>query len=329
MSIRTGERRDELFPAPMDSTQSSDSSSGAGEGAPPLAIEEQLAAQRLAWRQEAKALTKLATAVAPLARAEFFVQLEKAELTLAKVRKKVDAIEGIGHRAQALLTRVERELIRRREELRQRFAQDLRSGCQAAGLELHVIRREEPLELRIPPFAVVIDRGKGSAEIRFARLAIAKTAAEPQSILAAHNKALGEMGRGFRAEAFFDACLAAWKCARADLGSGPLQSRAGAPAGGDRIEIRAFLPQLALHLQPRAFGIEPNAKNFRPYSRARFAYDLMQLRRAGMLVRHGWRLNLGVASGATASNMNRVLFVEDERGNGEFKLTVYFTRAES
>ena len=39
-------------------------------------------------------------------------------------------------------------------------------------------------------------------------------------------------------------------------------------------------------------------------------------------------MNLGVATGTSATQKQRVLFVEDEEGEGEFKLTVFFTRAE-
>ena len=40
-------------------------------------------------------------------------------------------------------------------------------------------------------------------------------------------------------------------------------------------------------------------------------------------------MNLGVATGTTATKRNRALFLEDEHGDGEFKLTVFFTRAEA
>jgi len=291
-------------------------------------IEERLAAIQASWKQEAKDLTGLAAAVGPLTKPGLFSQLDKARATPLKVKEKVqglDGFDGLGDRASTLLAEAEQELARRQEELRLRFAKDLKAACDAARLELLVVRREDPVELRIPPFAVLVDREKGSAELRFARHPIATAAAVPREILEAHRKAAEDMARGFSAPAFFDACLAAWNCARADAGDA--SSRAS--SGGERIEIQAFLPHLALQLQPRAFRIEPSAKNFRPYSRARFAFDLMQLRQAGMLSRNGMRLNLGVASGATASKKNRSLFVEDELGRGEYKLTVYFTRMES
>ncbi|HED64285.1 MAG TPA: hypothetical protein ENJ09_01900 [Planctomycetes bacterium] len=326
MPTRTEEHGDDLFSQSMTSQPATEhlSDVGAGtEGGPP--IEERLASLQAEWKREAKALGKLASAVGPLTRAGLFPQLKKVRGTLAKVRKKVEGIEGVEEKARVFLEEAERELERRREALEKRFAPELRAACEAARLELHVVRREGPLELRIPPFAVVIDRAKGSAEIHFARLAILKTAADPESILEAHRKALGLMRKGFEPAAFFDACFSAWNCARAD---GPAGS-SRASGGAERVEIQSFLPHLALQLQPRSFRIEPSAKNFRPYSRSRFAFDLMQLRGAGMLTRNGARLNLGVASGTSASKKNRALFVEDEMGRGEYKLTVYFTRTET
>jgi hypothetical protein len=39
-------------------------------------------------------------------------------------------------------------------------------------------------------------------------------------------------------------------------------------------------------------------------------------------------MNLGVATGSTASQKKRVLYFEDEDGSGEYKLTLFFTRVE-
>jgi hypothetical protein len=103
---------------------------------------------------------------------------------------------------------------------------------------------------------------------------------------------------------------------------------AGSAGAGERVEITDFLPYLALQLQSAAFRVEPSANNYRGYSRARFAFDLMRLRDELGLSRDGWRLNLGVATGTTATKKNRALFCEDAFGDGEFKLTVFFTRAE-
>ena len=40
-------------------------------------------------------------------------------------------------------------------------------------------------------------------------------------------------------------------------------------------------------------------------------------------------MNFGVATGSSASRKDRVVYLEDEHGDGEYKLTVFFTPAEA
>ena len=95
------------------------------------------------------------------------------------------------------------------------------------------------------------------------------------------------------------------------------------------MEILDFLPYLALQMQPPAFQVDPSVRNFKGYSRVQFAWDVLRLRREGTFVQDGWRFNLGVATGTTAQQKKRVIWFEDEHGDGEFKLTVFFTRMEN
>ena len=275
-----------------------------------------VAEHQAAWKAEAKALGKLATAFGPLAKPKAYEDLTRLPRLLDDVAGKTrDSV--VADRAVLLLDEIRQELGERRLRMRQRLARDLNAACRERGLELKVVRNDEPVEVRITPFAILIDRNKGKAELRFARLTIAQCEAGADAIMKMHGKALASMRAGFDGARFFDACLRAWKAAR------------GADGGGrERVEILDFLPYLALQMQSRAFRVEPSGKNYRGYSRARFAFDLMQLRNSAGLRRDGWRLNLGVATGTTASKKNRALFVEDEHSTGEFKLTVFFTREE-
>lgn len=266
------------------------------------------------WRAQAAALVRDAGALAPLANAKAYQDLAK----LAKVFEKVDAklAKGEPGRGVALAAALRAEVARREETRRRELARQLQEECQRRGLELAVVRREEPVEVRIPPFAVEIDRAKGRATLRFARLPIETCAADAAPIAALVESVRDAWSRDFRPAPFFEACRAAWQAARAT----------GLGGAGERVEIADLLPFLALQLQPKKFRRDPAAKHFVDYSRARFAFDLMQLRRSGHLLHDDWRLNLGVATGTTASDKSRALFVEDERGQGEYKLTVYFTR---
>lgn len=282
----------------------------------PIPFSQQVSGIQRSWKAEAKALGRLATAVGPLTKPALDEDLAKLEEALAKVGKKVQAIPEVEKRGRAFLKEVEAEIERRRAYMRDNLARELRDSCVEAGLEMKVLRKEEPVEVRIPPFAVVIDRTKGKAEIRFARHPLASCAAEADAIVETHRKLVEDMKKGFDAARFFEACHTAWLAARAS----------GQEGIGDRVEIRDFLPYLALQFQPRAFRVEPTQKNFRGYSRGLFAFDLLQLRNAGGLSRGDLRLNLGVATGTSATKKNRALFVENEHGDGEYKLTVFFTR---
>lgn len=281
-------------------------------------IAQRVAQTQSAWKLEAKAMGKLATAFGPLTRPKVFQDLTKLPAILKKVEAKIRSLT-VADRGAQVLSEIRDELNERKRHMQERLAKDLAAECKAHGLELRVLSRDEPVEVRIPPFAVQIDRTKGKAVLRFARQPIATCEADATAILKAHGQALAAMRKGFRAEPFFDACLKAWRAACA----------AGNAGSRERVEILDFLPHLALQLQPAAFRVEPSERNYRGYSRARFAFDVLSLRSAGMLSREGWRMNLGVATGTTASKKNRTLFFEDEHGDGEFKLTVFFTRTEA
>jgi len=286
-------------------------------GDSPPTIDRRVAEAQAAWKADARALSRLATAVGPLAKPRAYEDLGKLPALIDKVAAKCRALPA-GERASALLDEVRAELRQRRERIRQDLARELRAACEARGLTLAVVRNEDPVEIRIAPFAVTLDQAKGNAELRFARLPIARCEARAETIMKMHTSALASMRSGFDAGRFFEDCLCAWKAARA--------ARGGAP---ERVEIADFLPYLALQVQPRKFRIDPTARNYRGYSRARFAFDVMQLRERAGLRRDGWRMNLGVATGTTASKKNRSLFMEDPHGHGEYKLTVFFTREEA
>ncbi len=281
-------------------------------------IEARVAATRAALEDEARALKALAAALGPLARPGAYAELGKLPGLLDGVEKRVAALPAVAERAAPALAAARAELDERRRRVRESLAPELRAACEARGLALRVVRQEEPLELRIPPLAVRVDRQRGSAEILFARQSLANCPADAASILAAREEALAELDGPFDAAAFFDACRTAW---RAALG-------AGAGGSGERVEMRDFLPQLALRLQKPAFQTEPTARHFTGYPRSRFAWDVLRLRKAGGLSQNGWRMNLGVATGTTAQQKSRSIWLEDEHGDGEFKLTVFFTRAE-
>jgi hypothetical protein len=270
-----------------------------------------------ALQAEQRSLAKVVAALRPLPRILQSTDLVAALQKLAKLEAKVAALGEAGSRGVALVQAARSEIEQQRQRGRERLGSELRAACEARGLGFRVVSREEPVEVRIPPLAVVIDREKGRAELRFARQPLAACAAQTDEILAAHAAAVETLQQGFDAKDFFAASLRAWRAARAAADPGP--------QAGDRVEILDFLPHLALQLQGERFRANPKARNYREYTRARFAFDVLQLQRLGKLVQNRQRLNLGVATGTTASQRNRAIWLEDEHGEGEFKLTVYFS----
>ena len=239
-------------------------------------IDRHVAETQSAWKEEAKALGKLATAFGPLAKPETYQDLSRLPELLKKVEARIGTLP-VAARGAAVLKEIRGDLHERRRRMRESLAKELRAACEAHGLELRVVRREQPVEVRIPPFAVQIDREKGRAELRFARQPIANCEAIAGAVVKAHGQALEAMRKGFHAGLFFDACLKAWRAACGARG----------PGTGDRVEILDFLPYLVMQLQSPAFRVEPSERNFRGYSRARFAFDVLRLRNEGSAARVG------------------------------------------
>lgn len=268
-------------------------------------------------RSDANRLTAAATALGPLARAATYEDLKKLAATVDKVGEKLP--EQVRQQADVaeLLGRIRTWIDEAGERLRRRLGRQLREACTNAGLEFRVVSRESPVEVRIPPFAVALDFDKGQAVLKFARLEVARAPAEAGAILAAHARARRELDTVFDPQQFFSRCHRAWRAARAANAD-----------NGERVEILDCLPYLAVEMQSPRFRVDPIGENFKGYGRIRFAWDVLRLRRARMLTQDGLRMNLGVATGTTASQKKRVLYFEDEDGNGEYKLTIFFTRVE-
>jgi hypothetical protein len=241
---------------------------------------------------------------------------------LTKLRKAAEKLGGAypPDRAEALgippvLADVAEYVRGAEARIRSRLGLELKNACAAAGLGFTVLSREDPVEVRIPPLLLRLDFGRGRAELLFAREVVATTRPEAEAILAARAKALRSLESGFDSVRFFDDCLAAYRAALASADR----------AEGERVELTEFLPYLAVRRQTRTFRGNPVRESFRSYGKARFAYDVLRLRREGRLTRGGLRLNFGVATGSSASTKARVVYLEDEHGDGEYKLTVFFT----
>ncbi len=241
--------------------------------------------------------------------------LTKLEKEAAKVEQALSPELALEFGVDALLATVREYIADAEERIRRELGLDLKDACEHAGLGFRVVSREDPVEVRIPPLLLRLDFRRGRADLLFAREVVATARPEAGAILTAHATARRHLERAFEPERFFDECVAAYRAALAVLGR----------SIGERVEILDFLPYLAVGKQSKRFRASPAKESFEPYGKARFAFDILRLRRAGGLAKNGLRLNFGVATGTTATQKARVIYLEDEHGDGEYKLTVFFT----
>lgn len=199
-----------------------------------------------------------------------------------------------------------------RSGARERLGKGLRALCEERKTELQVLSKD-PLEIRLAPFSVRIDLEKGSAILCFSREELEDAPPTPEGIFMAHQAALGRLERDPWEPAVFHAQLRrAWM-------------RMGTP---DWVEITEVLAELTVLRQPKAWRYDPTPRNFEPYPRVQFLYDILRLRRDRALNQDGWRLGLGPATGNSAKDKKRVFWIEDERGNGQYYLSLRFVKEE-
>lgn len=211
---------------------------------------------------------------------------------------------------------VERWVEEAPQRLRRELGRALQQACAARNIPLRVISREDPVELRLPPLALRLDFRRGKGVFSFARDPLLEVPLDAGAILDGYDRVRAELQwEPFEPRAFFDACRKAYRQALVECGG----------REGERVELLAFLPLIAVQMQSARFRENPHRETFRSYGRAHLAYDTLRLRRAEGLAQNGWRLNLGVATGNTAQQKKRVIYFEDEHGQGEYKLTIFFT----
>ena len=101
-----------------------------------------------------------------------------------------------------------------REQERSRplyFGRSLREAAEAQGVAFSALTSEPP-EYRLDPFTVGADFRKGSAELRYARLAVCEVDLDPEALLKARLKMLEALQtKDFCPELFFDRLLTAYR----------------------------------------------------------------------------------------------------------------------
>lgn len=253
----------------------------------------------------AKALKAQAKAIAVLAKAVSPPSPDRLGRGLAALEK------AGGADVSAVRMEIEAWLAEEKAGRRERLSTALRAGCEAANLELLVLSKA-PLELRLPPISARIDLEANRAELLYSQQLLASCEADAAAILTARRGAVAALeGEGWATAAFHTLLHRAWTRA--------------APGGG-WAELVDVLPEVVLLHQPRSFRLDPAPKRFVSYSRAQFAYDLWRLRRDRALSQNGWRLSVAPATGASTKDKKAVFWLEDDRGQGQYHLTLRFVR---
>jgi hypothetical protein len=174
------------------------------------------------------------------------------------------------------------------------FSKELRQAAAASQVVPRLVC-ESPQEWRLGPLTVVLEKTSDVAQLRYARLPVARAPADATSIMAAWSRALAALVKKSLAPAEL------WP--RLAEGYRTLLARAR-QAAGERVDLAELREALVA------------AK--RGYTRAQFAFDLARLRHERVLVHAGRRLDLGVATGMSTSRSGRVVWIEDGSGAGQY-----------
>lgn len=195
---------------------------------------------------------------------------------------------------------------------RERLREGLRALCEREGLELQVVTRD-PLELRLAPIALVVDLEHNKVQLSFGRESLGTCEVDADVIARARAAAVAELEGGeWDAAAHHRLLRLAW-------------GRAAA-SPGDWAELADVYAELVWLRQPRSVRLDPAGRKLEAYGRARFVYDLWRLRRDRALSADGWRLTVAPATGGSTKDKTRVFWLEDDRGQGQYHLTLRFVR---
>ncbi|MBI3927400.1 MAG: hypothetical protein HY319_17815 [Armatimonadetes bacterium] len=218
---------------------------------------------------------------------------------------------------QSLAGELEQWQKQRRQTLPLKFGRELGEAAASAGIEFATLTTDPPT-YRLAPFTVEARFGKGLAVLSYAREALGETELDGAAILRARKRFLQALeGEAFDPQSYFDQLQTAYRRVKAQSDARP----------GERVELVELLPELAFLMQSPKFRSNPVRENFRPYGKVRLAYDLARLKRSGTLGKDGVRLTLGTATIGTTRKKDRVLYLEDFGGRGQYYLSIAFQRS--
>lgn len=217
-----------------------------------------------------------------------------------------DLVGDLGHHLSEL-----------RRQARGLLLRDLSERARAQGLAMQVLT-DKPLEVQLSPFTVQLDLAAGEARVRYARETVFTCAPEAPAILRAWADAKARIkADALEPERFFDLLRQAYEVVRRARGLAP----------GDRVDLVDLAGPLALlRVGPDAWRKTPLGK-VADFPRYLLAYQLVHLRRAGLLSHRGLRVDLGTATGGSTRDKRGVLFLPSSATEGQYHLSIRFAPA--
>lgn len=266
--------------------------------------------------EKGKQLSTLTAALKKLADERTLDHPQKVNAALQTIQESDPAALGLEINLDELLETIGADQAQRSENRRMTFGRALTDAASERGVVCSLLT-SDPMELALSPFTVTVDLARNLATLRYARLAVEELPAAPDRVMDAREKHLKQLESGWAPEQFFDALREAYQILR-------IRQRLPNDA---RVALTDLLGHLALAFQGKKFLGDPSGSHYRDYGRARFAYDLARLRRAGLLERNDWRLSLGTATGTATKNKKDVLYIEEGGGRGQYYATLWFVAA--
>ncbi|MGD1972581.1 MAG: hypothetical protein PVH37_12275 [Desulfobacterales bacterium] len=266
--------------------------------------------------KKSKEISKLHKALQKLASADMLESPRKVNEACKLLEQSTPKDFGLDIDFNELLASTAADQLQRANERKIKFGRMLIESAESEGLTCKMIATE-PMEFSLPPFTVAANLDQNLAYINYARLTLEELPAKPDRLTAALKKNLKMLETGWSSEQFFDALYDAYRT--------QLFETKGRQ--GERVILTDLLARVALSFQSDKFRSDPVAGNYRAYGRVRMAYDLSRLRRNGLLLRNGRRLNLGTATGASTRNKKGVLYIEETSGRGQYYLSIWFSPA--
>jgi hypothetical protein len=266
--------------------------------------------------KKSKEISKLHKALQKLASADMLESPRKVNEACKLLEQSTPKDFGLDIDFNELLASTAADQLQRANERKIKFGRMLIESAESEGLTCKMIATE-PMEFSLPPFTVAANLDQNLAYINYARLTLEELPAKPDRLTAALKKNLKMLETGWSSEQFFDALYDAYRT--------QLFETKGRQ--GERVILTDLLARVALSFQSDQFRSDPVAGNYRAYGRVRMAYDLSRLRRNGLLLRNGRRLNLGTATGASTRNKKGVLYIEETSGRGQYYLSIWFSPA--